>query len=607
MSTDELDCLRSLSFAEIHARESNIEPAAKDTGNWLLESADFQDWAQRKKLDQHHGFFWIKGNPGSGKSTLIKKAYSYIRDNSSDPSSVITAFFFNARGSAVEKSPLGLFRTLIHSLCQQISALRAIVLRKYLEKSRLLKPGWEWPIGDIKAFVKSVVTPSVLGQRNLVLFIDALDECDLVEIKSVIQFFEDLASSAIRHKTKFNICLSSRYWPQFKLRHCFETRVEIANRCDIATYIHDKIEFPHPEEDDSTHLMHLRTQILEKASGIFLWVVLVVGELLNAQDIGATRSELQSIVRKVPSDLSGLYLHQLQSTHTEDRLSLLRLLQCVFFSQRPLSPTELRYALAFSTENFASYAEWSQSGDYVENDTQMEKRICEISKGLIESKYISNADRVNFVARPRKPHTKIVQFIHESVRDFLQTNDLQSLLQPSYPNQAADGHNLMKRICLNYLNVRELAEVPPLEGPLSEWEVRRPTPTLLEDHPLLEYMVDYLFIHATFAEKHGIQQDDLRTLMGGNLQGCFQRWISLHDMVHTFRRDGFDTPRLKSVKNLQGAEARPLHIFSQYGLVTQDMVNKESNIDIPGGLYQRAIHAAAANGNIDTVKLLLDN
>lgn len=132
----------------MHARESNIEPAVKDTGDWLLERADFQDWAQRKRLDQYHGFFWIKGNPGSGKSTLIKKAYANTRANSSDPSSIVTAFFFNARGSELEKSLTGLFRTLLYSLCQQISALRAVVLSKYLEKSRLLQPGWEWHFGE---------------------------------------------------------------------------------------------------------------------------------------------------------------------------------------------------------------------------------------------------------------------------------------------------------------------------------------------------------------------------------------------------------------------------------------------------------------------------
>ncbi len=583
----------------MHARESNIEPAVEDTGNWLLENADFQDWAQRKRLDQHHGFFWIKGNPGSGKSTLIKKAYANTKANSSDPSSIVTAFFFNAGGSELEKSPTGLFRTLIYSLCQQISALRAVVLRKYLEKSRLLQPGWEWHFGEIMALLESVVTPSILGQRNLVLFIDALDECDLAEIKSVIRFFEDLASSAVKEGTKMNICLSSRYWPQFKIRYCFQVRIELANYRDIETYIHNAIEVPHDQEDGSNRLLQFRRQILEKASGIFLWVVLVAQEVLNAQDSGATLSELQNIVRKVPSDLSGLYLHQLQSTKSEGRLQLLRLLQCVFFAQRPLSPTELRYALALSTESFASYAEWSQSGGYVENDTQMEKRICEISRGLIEIKYTA--------------HTTIVQFIHESVRDFLQASGFKFLLQPSCPNQTADGHDFMKRICLNYLKVRELEVIQSVADTLTEWEMEHQLPSPLEDHPLLEYTVDHLFIHAARAEQHGTKQDDFRMLMGGDFQGLFQRWRILYDLVHSIRVTQMSIPSIgPGVRNrlgssLQGSEAIPLHIFSQYGLLTQDMANAEKNINIPGGRYQYAIHAAAANGNIHTVKLLLDS
>lgn len=601
---DEQACLRSLSFTQMHARESNIEPAVEDTGNWLLEKAGFQDWAQRKRLDQHHGFFWIKGNPGSGKSTLIKKAYANIRANSSDPSSIVTAFFFNARGSELEKSPTGLFRTLLYSLCQQIAALRAVVLRKYLEKSRLLQSGWEWHFSEIKALLESVVTPSILGQRNLVLFIDALDECDLAEIKFVIRFFEDLASSAIKEGTKMNICLSSRYWPQFKIRYCFQTRVEFANHQDIETYIHNTIEAPHDQDD--SNLLQFRRQILEKASGIFLWVVLVVQEVLNAQDSGATLSELQNIVRKVPSDLSGLYLHQLQSTKPEGRLPLLRLLQCVFFSQRPLSPTELRYALAFSTETFASYAEWSQSGDYVENDTQMEKRICEISKGLVEVKSIPKPTGNESFLRGDPPPTTIVQFIHESVRDFLQASSFEFLLQPSCPDQIADGHDFMKRTCLNYLKVEELEIIQSVADGLTDWEMEHELPSPFEDHPLLEYMVEHLFIHAARAEQYGIQQDDFRTLMCGDLQGLFQRWRTLYDLVHSKRRTYSKLPCGSYRTNLQGSDAGPLHIFSQYGLLTKDIANAEKNINIPRGRYQYAIHAAAANGNVDTVKLLLD-
>ena len=68
----------------------------------------------------------------------MKKAYSHVKACPQDPSSVIAAFFFNARGDDIEKSPIGLLRTLLHTLCQRISALRDLVVKIYTAKRRLL-------------------------------------------------------------------------------------------------------------------------------------------------------------------------------------------------------------------------------------------------------------------------------------------------------------------------------------------------------------------------------------------------------------------------------------------------------------------------------------
>ncbi len=143
LSTDEQACLRTLAFTEIHSREGRVESAAPDTGDWLLQSQDFQDWAQRKRLNEHHSFFWIQGNPGSGKSTLMKKAHLHIQALSQDPTSVIAPFYFNARRSEIKKSPAGLFHILLYTLYQRISALRTQVMKIYCRKCGLLNPGWE--------------------------------------------------------------------------------------------------------------------------------------------------------------------------------------------------------------------------------------------------------------------------------------------------------------------------------------------------------------------------------------------------------------------------------------------------------------------------------
>ena len=589
----------------MYAREGRVESAAQDTGDWLLKRQDFQDWAQRKRLNEHHGFFWIQGNPGSGKSTLMKKAYSHIQHLSQDPSSVIAAFFFNARGSEIEKSPTGLFRTLLHALCQHISALRAIVMKVYHRNQALLNPSWEWQSYELKELLSSVVTTSILGQRNLILCVDALDECDLIGAKSVIQFFENLASSSIVEGTKFNVCLSSRYWPIFSIQHCFKTRVELENHGDIASYIQQHMKTMQAVVNDSSQLAVLEAKLKNKANGTFLWVVLVVQELLAAHENGATLGEIDGILHEVPPDLWNFYQYQMENTGHNNRHQMLWMLQCVFYSLNPLSPKELRYLLAFGHVGFSSYSEWAQSSEYV-SDAQMEKRIREKSKGMIEIAELPEGyNRFKALTERRR----IVQFIHQSVRDFLSRYGFGSLRRGELPNDAASGHEFMKTACFNYLNTADLKYIPEIDFRFySDNRVRHKMPTLSEDHPLLEYAVDYLFPHAALAEGHGVQQDGLRSYMSDNIQESFERWKYLHDLVSIQRGDEkpYYIYDYSDSRGVQGPGARPLHVFAQYGLLAPGVTDLKEDPNIRGGLYKYPLLAAAAGGHIDAVRYLLN-
>ncbi len=578
MNADEEACLRSLSFTEIYARESNIELAVHDTGNWLLESQNFQDWIQRKRVEEHRGFFWIQGNPGSGKSTLMKKTYSHIKACRQDPLSVTAAFFFNARGSMIEKSPTGLLRTLLHKLCQQISALRDIVVKEYVAKRRLLTPDWQWQLSELKEFLAAAVTPSVIGQRSLLLFVDALDECDFDATHSIIQIFEALSSSSFSNSTDFSICLSSRYWPQFRIQNCFIARVELENKGDIDRYIRKHLESRQINEDAELHAV-LRTEMLDKAKGTFLWVVLVTKDLLQARTAGATLRELRKIVEMVPKDLNEFYQHLLQSTMGEGSERMLRLLQLVYYAERPLSPTEVGYALAFGCRAYPSYAEWSQPSEYVRSDDQIEKRIREHSKGLVE---IAGVDP-----------WPIVQFIHQSVNDFLTADGFSFLRDSRQQTHDGDGHEFIKTACLNYLRTEE-SEGLPLFDLKVNGQFRDRLGKQVADQPFLKYMVQHIFPHAAQAEKHGISQDRFRTYICSN-RGCFERWRCLNDAIFhgIFHRQ-------------QGPQTRPIHIFSQYGILTRDVAEKERNIDVTGGTYGSALAAACYFGHSDAVRILLD-
>ena len=536
----------------------------------------------------------------------MKKIYSYLTACPQDPSSVIAAFFFTARGNEIEKSPTGLFRTLLHKLCQQISALRDLVVRAYVAKRRLLTSDWQWQFGELKDFLAAAVTPSVLGQRSLLLFVDALDECDFAATQSVIHVFEDLATSSLSKGTNFSICLSSRYWPQFKIQNCFIARVELENKGDILSYIQKYLEPSQFDEDPELHAA-LRTEILDKSKGTFLWVVLVTRELLQAITTGATLRELRDIVNRVPPDLDEFYQHQLQNIKSEDRGRMLRLLQLVFYAQRPLSLTEVRYALAFGYKAYTSYAEWCQSSEYIKSDKRMEKRIRECSKGLVEIAPLPADDcRLRYSDNDRESafsERTFVQFIHQSVRDFLILNGFSYLHDSRRQTQIADGHEFLKTVCFNYLRIKDFEAISAVDLRVEEQFCSRSMKRMLvDDQQLLEYAVQYLFQHAAQAEMHGISQDDFRTYICSNIQGFFGRWRCLHDgVVYSRNEDG-----QAGVEDSQGSQARPIHVLARYGLLTRAIAKQERSIDIVGGKYFSALTAACWGGHEDAVQILLE-
>lgn len=84
----------------------------------MLQKPEYQDWLDTAKSPDHHGLLWIKGKPGSGKSTLMNFIVANAHKMKGDV--VIISFFFNARGEDLEKSTLGMYRSLLYQLlrCQ---------------------------------------------------------------------------------------------------------------------------------------------------------------------------------------------------------------------------------------------------------------------------------------------------------------------------------------------------------------------------------------------------------------------------------------------------------------------------------------------------------
>ncbi|KAF7507674.1 hypothetical protein GJ744_010227 [Endocarpon pusillum] len=213
-TAEESDCLRSLAFPELDHRFQGISQALDDTCTWLDSYSQYQEWLQHQNVTKHQGLFWIKGKPGSGKSVLMKYTLKQIlRDH---PASTVISFFFNARGSSLEQCTLGLFRSLLHQLFRQHRELLREFLPYFKTKRDTYHSDWKWSLGELQEFFQSLITS--FRVPSLFIFLDALDECDQAEVKTLFNFLARMTTRASSTHNRLSVCMSSRDYPHIKRR-----------------------------------------------------------------------------------------------------------------------------------------------------------------------------------------------------------------------------------------------------------------------------------------------------------------------------------------------------------------------------------------------------
>lgn len=164
-----LDALR---FEQIDACQMAIKSAHSKTCKWFLHKVEYQEWLNEKKRHEHHGFLWVKGKPGTGKSTLMKFALSNARDTMADR--IVISFFFNARGEDMEKSTVGLYWSLLLQILERVPALQS-VFDSLGTSAYSIGANYQWQAEALKTMLRQAILK--LGELSVVSFIDALDEC----------------------------------------------------------------------------------------------------------------------------------------------------------------------------------------------------------------------------------------------------------------------------------------------------------------------------------------------------------------------------------------------------------------------------------------------
>ncbi|KUI61569.1 Vegetative incompatibility protein HET-E-1 [Cytospora mali] len=558
--------LESLEFEEMDSPHSNIKAAHSKTCEWLLEHPDYVDWLDPLKFHDHHGFLWINGKPGAGKSTLMKFAYTRaIKDTTSN--TVTASFFFNARGDDLEKSTMGMHRSLLVQLLKNLPDLQDILD----EDSILAQHRKGCLTGDIELlrylFSKAVER---LGERRLTCFIDALDECYEDQVRSMVQYFENLGENAVQSGVKLYVCFSSRHYPCIIIQfgRQLDLEDEPGHGQDFEKYVKVCLKAGKGKRSE-----RVRAEILEKAAGVFLWVVLVV-KIPNKEYSQGRIKDVERRLREIPAELSQLFKEILRRDN-ENMADFLLCIQWILYARRPLKREELYLAITsgFSTEP-EDFAEWEP--EEITTD-DMRRFVLSSSKGLAEI--------------TRSKH-QTVQFIHESVRDFLKDNGLRELWTEVGDDFQNFSHDRLKQCCHAYINVNTSRYIPPgKELPRASSEEGKALRQLLsKKFPFFEYATQHVLYHADEAAAGLPEVQDIYL-------GTFplEMWINLDNLFEKYevRRHTptASLPYLLAEHNL----ARLIGIH----------LHHVSTIDILGERYRYPLFAALSNGHRDAVKAIL--
>ncbi|KAL7910421.1 ankyrin repeat-containing domain protein [Trichoderma velutinum] len=404
LSQEEQKCLHSLAFTQMQDRDNDIEDAVSGTCEWLLGHNAYIRWAASRG-----NLLWIKGKPGAGKSTLLKYTLSKQRDISgAKENDLVMSFFFHGRGGALQKTPLGFLRSILHQILKQVPKALSELVSAYQQKCRDMgdpPEKWQWHTEELWHFFKSSL-PKILADRSIWLFVDALDECGEVDARQLVERFKSLAKlTPLPEWIYFRICFSCRHYPILSSPGLYEICLEMENKNDISTYVRSELRLSSFEKPK---LSLIRNLIILRASGIFLWARLVVRQVQDLELDGAGSNKIEATIRSTPKGLHELYKELINGM----KPSSLKLIQWVCFAMRPLSMDELRWALVIDAR-FPSLQACQNSEDYIPDSIRMKQQVIKLSRGLAE--VTADSD------------TQVVQFIHQSVKDFFTSEGLVAL------------------------------------------------------------------------------------------------------------------------------------------------------------------------------------
>lgn len=347
-------------------------------------------------------------------------------------------FFFWNSGTTMQMSKFGLLRSLLYQTVSKFpNEIPNLFATRWQYQELFGHDDRPWSWSELSQAFSKLVSDQ---KKSFFFLIDGLDEfggdCD--ELVSYLL-------QALRLGSNLKLCVASRPWlvfeDAFKLQPSL--RVEHLTIADVRLFTSERLTantmFARLQSLDPKSANVLIEDVTQKASGVFLWVALVVKSLLEGLRDGDSFGDLQTRLLQLPPDLEALFkkiVADLEPDYFEQASHIFQAARAAQLPWKVMQNTPMLgfnlfkrdiphltlLSISFIDEDVqqalnTKYTYASNTDEQIFRAERMRRRLHSRCKGLLD---VPSFDKHGPEAR--------VEYLHRTVKDFLEENGTRGFL-----------------------------------------------------------------------------------------------------------------------------------------------------------------------------------
>ncbi|KAI0180788.1 hypothetical protein GGR52DRAFT_521662 [Hypoxylon sp. FL1284] len=170
----------------------------KDSGRWFIDSPEFSDWCQILQSAETHEtskrVLWVKGGLGTGKTTLLYQANSFLKESALQSQTRIIPYFCDASNAASKRPD---YEPIIRSMASRLSLLPSIDIDA---NTLTMHDGYTSARGhdrnpvleNWEDLLRNLIESMHSKGYRIMFLVDALDECNEIDHNRLLKLMGEI-------------------------------------------------------------------------------------------------------------------------------------------------------------------------------------------------------------------------------------------------------------------------------------------------------------------------------------------------------------------------------------------------------------------------------